>query len=482
MLDSPRWQVAAAGGRLLLLGAVATCWGGFVIPQFVSLAFPGLLPPDVLPRDLDFGVEGTVANAVSAIALSIVAALALANSVVGRRRQERWFLVVGWAVLAISVAYLAWDELMTDFHEEASGFLQRALFADSSDLWTWTVHLCLLPLALALAVWALDFKNRRNRAVVLPLGLGVAAWLLAIVIDTSQLTLFAGRADTLEIVFDETLELSGSLLIALSASVALRWGTTSHRLAGLFPRHHLQRTAVGSVAVVAALGALAVGLLFRAPVVDAQSNSHFDAFRVSLRDQEAAVQALRMPAVPIGSVSLRVASEDRVDSTRKVGIRLTRLGTSEPILAQGSASVPSRSAPDWINIALFPKLNEAEGQPLALTVVADLNENEQLMVSATKRNRHEVGDLWINDQMAWPDQSLEFVAYGAGEPTRSKLVGLLSLLTSGWHWPLLLADILIALIFLTFVPVFLVSIAVPRQFRVAFGNGRADGPASRASG
>lgn len=189
-----------------------------------------------------------------------------------------------------------------------------------------------------------------------------------------------------------------------------------------------------------------------------------------------------MPAVPIGSVSLRVASEDGVDSTRKVGIRLTRLGTSEPILAQGSASVPSRSAPDWINITLFPKLNEAEGQPLALTVVADLNEHEQLMVSATKRNRHEVGDLWINDQMAWPDQSLEFVAYGAGEPTRSKLVGLLGLLTSGWHWPLLLADILIALISLTFVPVFLVSIAVPRQFRVAFGNGRTDGPASRASG
>lgn len=471
--------MATATGRLLLLGAVALCWGAYVVPQFASLAFPGLLPPDVLPRDLDFGIEGSVANAISAAALVVVAVLALATSIVGRRRRDPWFLVGGWAVLAVSVAYLAWDELLTDLHEEASISLQRALFADSSDAWTWAVHLGLLPIAFALAGWALVFTNRRNRAVVSPLALGFAAWLLATVIDTSQLTLFAGRAETLEVVFAETLEFSGSLLIALSAGVALRWGQTSQRRVHLFPRRRLRRTAVGSVALVAALGALAVGFLFRAPVVDAQSNSHVDVFRVSLRHQEAAVQAFRMPAFPVASVNLRVAGEARGDRVGTVGIRLTRLGTSEPILAEGSARAPSRATPDWVDITLFPQLNEAEGQPLALTVVADLNEGEQLMMNGTKRNRYEVGDLWINGQMAWPDQSLEFVAYGTSEPTRSKFAGLVNLLTSSWHWPLLLVDILLALTALTLVPVFLVAVAIPRQLTAAVDNCRAAGPAPR---
>ena len=480
MPDSSRRQVATATGRLLLLGAVALCWGAYVVPQLASLAFPGLLPPDVLPRDLDFGIEGSVANAISAAALLVVAALALANSIVGRRRRAPWLLVGGWAVLAVSVAYLAWDELLTDLHEEASTSLQRALFADSSDAWTWAVHLGLLPIALALAVWALVVANRPNGAMVSPLALGFAAWLLATVIDTSQPTLFAGRAETLEVVFDETLEFSGSLLIALSAAVALRWGQTSQRRVHSFPRRRLRRTAVGSVALVAALGALAVGFLFRAPVVDAQSDSHVEIFRVSLRHQEAAVQAFHMPAVPVGSVNLRVAGAARGDRAGNVGIRLTRLGTSEPILAEGSARVPSRATPDWVNLTLFPQLNEAEGQPLALTVVADLNTDEQLMVSGTKRNRHQVGDLWINGQMAWPDQSLEFVAYGTSEPTRSKFAGLVNLLTSSWHWPLLLVDILLALTALTLVPVFLVATAIPRPLRTAVDNGHAAGPAPRA--
>ena len=95
-------------------------------------------------------------------------------------------------------------------------------------------------------------------------------------------------------------------------------------------------------------------------------------------------------------------------------------------------------------------------------MVADLNRDAQLLVSATKRNRHLAGNLWINGQITWPDQSLEFVAYGTSEPTRGKLAGLWTLLISGWRWPLLLADLFIALTFITFVPVLLVSLALPR--------------------
>ncbi len=462
MLASSRWQVAAVIGRLLLLGAVAIGWGGFVVPQLVSLAFPGLLPPDALPRNLDFGIEGSVANAVSSTAFFIVAALALANSLVGRRRREPWFLVAGWAVLGVFVAYLAWDELMTDLHREARVFLRQTLFADSGDAWNWAVHLSLLPMALGLALCPLIVPNLRSRAVALPLGLGFSAWVLAIVVDISQQTLFAGRADALEVVFDETLELSGSLLIALGAGVALRWGTTSQRRVDPFLPQRLRRTAIGSVALVAALGALAVGFLFRAPLVDAQSDFHFDVFPVILGDQEAAVQELHMPAGPVGSVNLRVASQDPAGRAGTVGVRLTRRGTVEPILAEGSATAPSRSTPDWVNITLYPKLLEPQGQPLALAVVADLNQDARLLVSATKRNRHAVGDLWINGQTTWPDQSLEFVAYGTSELTRGKLAGLLTLLTSSSRWPLLLADIVIALTYLTFIPALLVSIALPR--------------------
>ena len=103
------------------------------------------------------------------------------------------------------------------------------------------------------------------------------------------------------------------------------------------------------------------------------------------------------------------------------------------------------------------------------------------MVSGTKRNRHQVGDLWINGQMAWPDQSLEFVAYGTSEPTRSKFAGLVSLLTSSWHWPLLLVDITLALTALTLVPVCLVAAAIPRPLGTAVDNGHAAGPAPRTT-
>ena len=60
-----------------------------------------------------------------------------------------------------------------------------------------------------------------------------------------------------------------------------------------------------------------------------------------------------MPAVPVGSVNLRVAGEARGDHAGTVGIRLARLGTSEPILAEGSARAPSHATPDWVDITLL---------------------------------------------------------------------------------------------------------------------------------
>ncbi len=235
MLESRLWRTVTWAGRLLLLGAVVFCWGGFVAPQLVSLAFPKLLPPDALPRGLDPGIEGTVANAISATALSIVALLAFANAIIRLRAREGWGIVGGWAALAVTSAYLAWDELKTDLHGEATDVLRRAVFGESLDAFTWAVHLSLLPVALGLTIWGFTLKSRRSRAVGVPLSLGLAAWMLATVVDMSQLNLFADRADALEIVLDESLEFSGSLLIALSAGIAVRWDAVSQQRLNLFP-------------------------------------------------------------------------------------------------------------------------------------------------------------------------------------------------------------------------------------------------------
>ena len=64
-------RLARWAGRLLILGAVLFWWGGVVVPNLISLAFPAWLPTESIPRDLnpDIDWEGRLANRVSAIAL-----------------------------------------------------------------------------------------------------------------------------------------------------------------------------------------------------------------------------------------------------------------------------------------------------------------------------------------------------------------------------------------------------------------------------
>ena len=463
MLESRLWRTVAWAGRLLLLGAVAFCWGGFVAPQLVSLAFPRLLPPDALPRGLDPGIEGTAANAISAAALLIVSLLAFANAIIWCRGRDRWGIVGGWAALAVAAAYLAWDELKTDLHGEATDVLRRAVFGESLDAFIWAVHLSLLPAALGLVAWSFTLKGRRGRAVGVPLSLGLAAWMLATALDMSQLNLFAGRADVLEIVLDESLEFSGSLLIALSAGIAVRWDAIPQQQRSLSSGHHLRVLAVGSIAVVALLGSIAVGFVFRAPIVNAQAHTHTNAFHLSLKDREAVTQELRMPAAPLGRLKLRMATHDPNARSGTAGVRVTRLGTSEPVLAEGSVEVPVGNSPEWIDVELYPQLAEPDGQQLALWVVANVDQDTELWIGATKLNRYLDGRLWVNGKLTWSDQDLEFVAYGARDLTLSKLAGLLSVLTSDWRWPLLLVDLCIALTFITFIPALLVTAALPQR-------------------
>ena len=81
-------RVAEWTGRLLLVTIVTLWWGGHVVPQLFSLAFPALLPPDNLLHQLDPELDESFANALSAAILLTVALLAVANAMVGWRRGD----------------------------------------------------------------------------------------------------------------------------------------------------------------------------------------------------------------------------------------------------------------------------------------------------------------------------------------------------------------------------------------------------------
>ena len=124
-------RLARWAGRLLILGAVLFWWGGVVVPNLISLAFPAWLPPESIPRDLnpDIDWEGRLANRVSAAALLVLAVLAFSSAEASRRRSAGWVVIGGWTALAATAILLAWEE-MSDFHATALPGLGRQLFGE----------------------------------------------------------------------------------------------------------------------------------------------------------------------------------------------------------------------------------------------------------------------------------------------------------------------------------------------------------------
>ena len=462
------WWLAERTGRALLLGAVAFWWGLIVVPRLVSLAFPELLSPDAIPRHLDPDKERTVANAVSAIFLLVTALLAFAMVRQAHHARSYWITTGGWAVLAVTAAVLAWEEVsgFHDVHAEGTRALGETVFGAGFHGTLWPVLASPLILAFVLAMAVFVHKGLCDREVRAPLVFGIAAWLLALVHEASFLFVFEGNVAGLEELLEETLEFGGTLLIGLSAAIALRGPLPLSGMVGGRGRFPLSVWWMASIAITACVVALGVIVpsLNRAPFADARARAHVGTFHMSLDDEHSLVQELGALPAPPARVDLRVANRD---PQGRPGIMLWRVmeageGGLGRILREGRMEVPAGERPEWLSID-FPPLTYIEGQRLTIQLVVDVEPEAHLTVGATKTNRYEDGRLWVNGELTWPDQNIEFVIYGAPELTRSKLRAMWSVFISHWRWPVLALDTAITMTVITLIPALLLTAALPRR-------------------
>jgi hypothetical protein len=167
-----------------------------------------------------------------------------------------------------------------------------------------------------------------------------------------------------------------------------------------------------------------------------------------------------MPAYPIGRLDFRLAHRDTDRDSGIAALRVSRLESPDRPLAEYQMTVPTGQGTRRLSVDLIPAIVEPEGQRLALELVADVEPDAELRVVATRVNRYIEGALWINGSRAFPNQNLEFAAYGAPEPTRSKLEAVWRLFASGWRWPVLLVDLWVGLTLVALTPVVLITAAV----------------------
>ena len=469
MTGSRVGRPAAWVGRILLPGAVAFWWGAIVVPRLVSLALPDLLPPDAIPRDLDPDEELTAANAVSAAALLTVGLLALANALrsLGKLRTgDERIAALGWTTLAVTGAYLAWDEL-SEFHVRGTRDLGDAVLGSSNLPWFWPVVLSPAIAAFVVAMAVFIYKGLRVREVRAPLVLGLAAWLLAILYEVSYPSISRIGGGSLAALIEETLEFVGALLLGLSAAQALGQAQEEGRgaAAAEYAGRRLKRLAVGSIVVVMALAVLAT-LAYRGPLSDARARTHVGTFNLSLREsnESSLVQELGELAAPVSRIGLRVANHDPEDRSGAMLWRLMEAGEgiSGRVIHEGRIEVPVGEHPSWRHID-FPALAYDEGRRLMVQLVADVEPEAELLVRATKTNRFPDGRLWINGEPAWPDQNIEFAVYMAAKPTLGKLRTMWTMFTSDWGWPLLAAEAAIGMTVVVFATALLVSAALRRR-------------------
>ena len=482
MTGSPVRRLAEWNARSLLLGVVAFWWGAVVAPQLISISFPSLLPWSALPPQLNPDDEMSIANTVSAASLLIVALLALGSAVVSRRRGAGLITVGGWALLGGMAALVAWEEKV-DFRGWLVPAAGRRLFGE---LWSHTSDIdgtfLLSPLILAFGV-AMGLFIRKGLSawtVRALLALGLTAWLLSIVYDKGGVRIAFLEWYTLAVLLEETLEFSGTLLIGLGAGIALGSGGVTRSSSGVSGRRRPFLPLVGSIAAVAVLGGFVVFVAastFREPLVDTRDNVVFNvSLYDSLGEEHSLVQELGLLAAPVARLRLRVTNSDpqgrsgvmlwRVMSLDKLGMTshgefiVNPSNNEAGILREGRLEVAAGHDPRWENID-FPPIVETKGHRLALQLIADVGAESHLRIGATKTNRLDHLQFWVNGMKTWPDQKLELTAYGPSDLTLSKVQGIWR--TFRWSWTVLTSAAIFGLWLITFIPALLITTAVPRR-------------------
>ena len=258
------------------------------------------------------------------------------------------------------------------------------------------------------------------------------------------------------ILLEETLEFGGALLLGLSATIALR-----RRDLGILRRSIIFPLVVGSLTVVALIGSLVIALVFRAPFVDARSESTSEGrFHIALEDELSAVQELRMPEIPVKELEIRLISRG---SHGRSGILIWRVidgGLTGDILREGRLRVAAGEHAIWSSLEFDPPLSGVGGRRLGLQLIADVEDGGHLAVAATKANLYSNGRLWVNGELTWADQDLEFVAFSAAEPTRSKLQAVWRTVVSDWRWPVVLVGLGLGLVLVTLMPTLVLTAVV----------------------
>ena len=181
-------------------------------------------------------------------------------------------------------------------------------------------------------------------------------------------------------------------------------------------------------------------------------------------EEHSLVQELGVLPAPPARIHLRVANHDPQGRPGTMIWRVMEAGERGEgrILREGRMEVPAGERPKWLSID-FPPLTYIEGRRLTMQLVADVEPEAQLRIGATKTNRYEDGRLWVNGELTWPDQNIEFRVYMAAEPVWSKLRDKWRVFTSDWSWPVLAVDGAIGMTLITFIPVLLVTAALPRR-------------------
>ena len=89
---------------------------------------------------------------------------------------------------------------------------------------------------MALLVW----KGMRTSPVRMPFVVGLAAWILVLLWEVLTVVSW-GRAEALGTLLEETLEYSGTLLIGLSATIAVHGHTVTGAILDLDPSGRVNR-------------------------------------------------------------------------------------------------------------------------------------------------------------------------------------------------------------------------------------------------